>query len=141
MSDEELLKLYKSKEPGSITVLDKNDFKRLKELLDDCSVVESLKKPTTEITIDYYEELKAKADFVDKMISPSANEIYKELNELKTKADKWDEKEAPYKPIRKKHRYISEHSYTFDAYCKCGYKINDLLRYCPSCGQKLDWEE
>ena len=32
---------------------------------------------TTEINIDYYNELKRKADFVDKMISPSANAIYK----------------------------------------------------------------
>ncbi|HSN66720.1 MAG TPA: hypothetical protein VLS94_08770 [Fusibacter sp.] len=45
---------------------------------------------TTAIKIDYYEELKRKADFVDKMISPSANEIYKEFEELKAKADKYD---------------------------------------------------
>lgn len=42
------------------------------------------------LKIDYYEELKRKADFVDKMISTSANEIYKEFEELKAKADKLD---------------------------------------------------
>jgi len=45
---------------------------------------------TTEINIDYYNELKRKADFVDKMISPSANAIYKELNELRSKVEELD---------------------------------------------------
>ncbi len=68
-------------------------------------------------------------------------EAIEEITDIEGKMDKWYEKETPFKPIRKKHRYISEYSYTFDAYCKCGYKINDLFRYCPNCSQKLDWAE
>ena len=63
-----------------------------------------------------------------------------ELVETIEKADKWDEKETPYKPITKNLIPISVNAYTFDAYCRCGYKINDSFRYCPNCSQKLDFE-
>lgn len=66
-------------------------------------------KPTTEINIDYYDELKAKAD-------------------------KWDEKETPVKP--KLDEYL-------DSYCsKCGGMVENeygqIFDYCPDCGQRVD---
>ena len=92
---------------------------------------------TTTINIDYYNELKRKADFVDKMISPNANEIYKELNELKAKADKWDEKETPFDVIDFKidvrRRKIGG--------CKCNATVVEGESYCWNCGQRLNWEE
>lgn len=91
---------------------------------------------TTEINIDYYEELKRKADFVDKMISQSANEIYKELNELKAKADKWDEKETPYIIIDFKTTMLGGKL----GGCKCNATVVEGDFYCWNCGQKLDWE-
>lgn len=66
---------------------------------------------TTEINIDYYEELKAKAD-------------------------KWDEKETPYKP--------SDMSKTLThkwGYCKCDSMVDAPDNYCYECGQKLNWAE
>ena len=93
---------------------------------------------TTAIKIDYYNELKKKADFVDKMISPSANEIYKEFEELKAKADKYDEKETPFKPTNIKIRpYGSDVSV---GNCKCGEFLVSNITYCWNCAQKLDWE-
>ena len=64
---------------------------------------------TTTIKIDYYEELKAKAD-------------------------KWDEKETPYKPNNK--------TFTSCGYCKCSSYVTKQVdrNYCSECGQKLDWE-
>ena len=90
---------------------------------------------TTAIKIDYYNELKKKADFVDKMISPSANEIYKEFEELKAKAEKLDEKETPYKPTG-----IEPFGMTKMGFCKCGKTVVENENYCLHCGQKLDWE-
>lgn len=88
---------------------------------------------TTEINIDYYNELKRKADFVDKMISPSANEIYNELEMLKEKADKWDEKETPVKP--------KEDEYGFNVCVKCDSLVESecgkIFNYCPNCGQRI----
>ena len=90
---------------------------------------------TTAIKIDYYNELKKKADFVDKMISPSANEIYKEFEELKAKADKWDEKETPFIPINQEYcGFVG-----MVGCCKCGKEIIAIENYCSHCGQKIDW--
>ena len=68
-------------------------------------------KPTTEINIDYY-------------------------NELKVKADKWDEKETPFIPINQEYcGFVG-----MTGYCKCGKEKIVEEKYCDSCGQKLDWE-
>lgn len=67
-------------------------------------------KPTTEINIDYY-------------------------NELKAKADKWDEKETPYKPTE-----VEPFGLTKMGFCKCGKAVVDNENYCVHCGNKLDWE-
>lgn len=97
---------------------------------------------TTAIKIDYYEELKKKADFVDKMISPSANEIYKEFEELKAKADKWDEKETPLKVIVDEiYDCFSEESHEKYRCPKCNsYSFPDE-NYCSNCAQRLDWKK
>lgn len=68
-------------------------------------------KSTTEINTDYY-------------------------NELKAKADKWDEKETPLKPKQDKY---------FDNRCpKCGGLVENeygiIFDYCPECGQRIGEE-
>lgn len=71
-------------------------------------------KPTTEINIDYYEE-------------------------LKSKADKWDEKEMPYKPTNVEEVYDSSISdFVKIGNCKCE-RLVEWENYCPRCGQKLEW--
>ena len=66
-------------------------------------------KPTTEINIDYY-------------------------NELKAKADKCDEKETPYKPTGVEHFEFDK-----VGFCKCGKAVAENENYCAHCGNKLDW--
>ena len=68
-------------------------------------------KATTEINIDDYEELKAKAD-------------------------KWVEKETPFKPMD-----IGYDDGDWEGSCKCGQCVSQDQFYCHCCGQKLDWEE
>lgn len=103
--------------------------------IDPKSFVKNTKKAVV-LNIDYYNELKRKADFVDKMISPNANEIYKELNELKAKVDKLDEKETPYKP-----KGIEPIGMSKIGFCKCSGEVLLDENYCSNCGQKLDWSE
>lgn len=84
---------------------------------------------TTAIKIDYYEELKRKADFVDKMISPSANEIYKEFEELKAKANELERRNNGIDVIDN---------------CICDYCSSTVKKdffYCPDCGTGLIWDE
>jgi hypothetical protein len=91
--------------------------------------------------LDKVDELERKANFVDKMISNYANEIYKELNELKAKADKWDEKETPYKPkeIFNSTMFLGNEKYSYGD-CKCSFRVFEHQKYCLNCGQKLDLE-
>lgn len=67
---------------------------------------------TTEINIDYYEELKAKAD-------------------------KWVEKETLFKPVD----LFSNSFGDIFGKCKCKSKVSVDENYCYNCGQKLDWSE
>lgn len=75
---------------------------------------------------------------------------YTYMNEALNMAIKALEKQIPKKPVRQVRRSI-EHEYK-DYYCSCGnfigYEtpINKSLemvkipfKYCPDCGQKLDW--
>ena len=73
-------------------------------------VLRYLNQPTTEINIDYY-------------------------NELKTKVDKWDDKETPYKPTG-----VEPFGLTKMGFCKCGKAVVENENYCVHCGNKLDWE-
>ena len=67
---------------------------------------------TTAIKIDYYEELKAKAD-------------------------KLDEKETPIKPSIKE----SNLNGLVTGFCGCFACVREVDKYCYNCGQKLDWSE
>ena len=83
--------------------------------------------------------------YVEHCIKEKAQEKYiiklnAELDEIEDKATRYDEKETPYNPIARKLRYVDVNAYTFDAYCRCGYKINDSFRYCPNCSQRLDFK-
>ena len=66
------------------------------------------------------------------------------LVEAINKAKKYDEKETPKKPIYKPD-YCGDHYY-FCCTCGeivplCSNGINQIkYKYCPYCGQKLDWE-
>jgi len=65
---------------------------------------------TTAIKIDYYEE-------------------------LKVKADKWIEKETPHIPINQKYcGFIG-----MVGCCKCEKEVIAKENYCSHCGQKLEW--
>ena len=110
---------------------------------------------TTLINIDYYEELKRKADMYDnaKVIIDFTNAIcysheektknfvlpivrYDDFKKLKEKADAWDEKETPCnaeiltKDERGKKSYV----------CKCSGVVEDGERYCWNCGRKLKFD-
>lgn len=65
---------------------------------------------TTAINIDYYEELKAKAD-------------------------KWDEKETPYVPTAKE----SNSNGLVTGFCGCFVCVREVDQYCWNCGKKLKW--
>jgi len=67
---------------------------------------------TTEITIDYYEE-------------------------LKRNSDKYIEKETPYIPINQNY----DGFVGMVGYCKCGKEVIIREKYCDNCGQKLDWKK
>ena len=58
-----------------------------------------------------------------------------DYNELKAKADKWDEKETLFKPTNL--FYGGEET---EGDCKCGQSVSKEETYCHACGQKLDWE-
>lgn len=81
------------------------------------------------------EELERKSDFVDKMISPNANEIYNELEMLKEKANKWDEKETPYII----QEYYSDGT-TRQGFCQCTAVVRESEMYCWSCGKRITFE-
>ena len=71
----------------------------------------------------------------------STKEIYEAINELKAKADKWDEKETPYKPkeIFNSTMVLDNVKYSYGD-CKCSFRVFEHQKYCLNCGQKLDWE-
>ena len=56
-------------------------------------------------------------------------------NELKAKADKWDEKETQYKPTG-----VEPFGLTKMGFCKCGKAVVENENYCVHCGNKLDWD-
>lgn len=62
-------------------------------------------------------------------------EIYEAIDELKAKADKWDEKETPYKPT-----VVTNYFGDTLGLCKCKMCVSNEEKYCPECGQKLDLE-
>ena len=68
------------------------------------------------------------------MISPSANQIYKEFEMLQGNSDKYIEKEKPIKPIIDKHYQ--------NTCAKCASLVEDdyenIFNYCQNCGQKVD---
>lgn len=80
----------------------KNTVAMAIEILDSC-VYPS--ESVTAIKIDYYEE-------------------------LKSKADKYDEKETPYEPTNAFELYAT---------CKCNHVVKKRQVYCSHCSQHLDW--
>ena len=56
--------------------------------------------------------------------------------EILDKADKWDEKETPYKPTDVVTNYFGDTL----GLCKCKMCVSTEEKYCPECGQKLDFE-
>lgn len=74
-------------------------------------------------------------------------ECYTQLDEWKDKAKKYDEKETPKKPIRKRIYYNchnGECDKTFFYYCPvCNFHSidKDYANFCPNCGQKIDWSD
>ena len=79
--------------------------------------------------------------YVEHCINQKAQEGYlaklnAQLDELESKADKWDEKETPYKVddfglLNTRVRY---------GICKCTGAVSESELYCWNCGQKLDFE-
>ena len=63
----------------------------------------------------------------------------------KDKANKYDEKETPKKPIRKRIYYNcrnGECDKTFFYYCPvCNYFSVEKCNFCPNCSQKIDWSD
>jgi hypothetical protein len=107
---------------------------------------------TTAIKIDYYEELKAKADKYDdaKIIIDFTNSIlysneekysilpilrYSAFEKLREKSDKWDERE--------KGVLIEWDGGMYLPICKhCGFdSVQYEEKYCSNCGIKLNWSE
>ena len=62
------------------------------------------------------------------------------LQELVDKANKYDKKETPKKPIEGKIIYNSfENIQTY--HCSCGRELSFADNYCGKCGTKIDWNE
>lgn len=72
---------------------------------------------------------------------------YKSLKEACDKAKKYDEKETPKRPKRKRLYYNCHNGKcdkTFIHYCPiCNFSSveKNYANYCPNCGQKLDWSD
>lgn len=111
---------------------------------------------TTTIKIDYYEELKAKADKYDngkiiidvvediiighgnhKNVPPLPVVAYSQLSDYMRKAKIYDEKETP------KKLSVTEYKlFTSESCGNCGKTLwQGTTNYCYHCGQKLDWSE
>ena len=87
----------------------------------------------------------SKVDFVDDIDPKSFVKNTKKAvvlnldyyHELKEKANKWDEKETPYKV----YDFGLLNTRTREGICKCTGAVSESELYCWKCGQKLDWEE
>jgi hypothetical protein len=65
--------------------------------------------------------------------------ISDELSEIEDKADKWDEKEAPFVPTEQK--FIRNYDENLVGKCKCGNTVYEHTKYCCDCGQKLKFDK
>jgi hypothetical protein len=114
----------------------------------------------TTINVDYYEELKSKADKYDngkiiidlveniiirnatlKNATPLPFISYSYWQELVEKVKEYEEKEKPRKPKVTWQGGNMGKRMLLNGVCKCGEEIDSFSNnYCNWCGVKLDWK-
>ena len=105
------------------------------------------KFPEAQMALYDNEELKQNINKTEEFSNKHNQDTTDTLLEAVNKANKYDEKTTPKKPIRKRIYYNcrnGECDKSFIYYCPvCNFNSveKDYANFCPNCGQKLNWDD